>query len=143
MAAKSPEPIVCPEQIGPHLTRLEGDTLCVKLIGVYSAVEALQILTIHDALHARYGRTYSLCDLSEVLPPPPETRQLIASWPFRGIYAMSAYGLTRPIRAIMQLMVAARRMLSRPALEVHAAEDEASARRWIAEHRRNVRSPVR
>ncbi len=136
----SPEPIVCPQQIGLHLTQLEGDTLCVKLIGVYSADEARQILTLHDALHAQYGRTYMLCDVSKVLPPPPETRKLIANWPFRGTYAMSAYGLTLPIRAIIQLMVAARRLLSKPTLEVHMAQDEASARRWITEHRRNLQA---
>lgn len=127
-------------QIGRHLTRVEDDTLCVKIIGHYSADEARQVMTIADAHYEQYGTSYLLSDMTEGSPPPLETRRLIASWPLRGRYGASGYGISRPIRVLMQLMVASRRLLGRQTVEVYIAESEADARRWIAEHRSTVQA---
>ena len=127
-------------RIGRHLTRVEGDTLCIKVIGLYSPDEARQVMTIADTHFEQYGTSYLLSDMTESSPPPLETRRLIASWPLRGRYGASGYGMSRPIRVLMQPMVASRRLLGRQQVDVYVAESEADARRWIAEHRRTLQT---
>lgn len=136
MASKPLELADYPDRIGQHPMKIEGDTLCVKFIGTYSVDDARRLIGISDDLYRQHGTSFLLADLSAANPPPPETRKFVANWPFLGRYAMAAYGVSTPIRAIIQLMNAARRLLANPVLDVYIAPDEQGARQWLADLRR-------
>lgn len=140
MASKPLEPADYPDRIGAHLVRIEGDTICIKFIGVYATEDVRRVLSMSDDLYRQYGTSFLLGDLTQVIQPPPEARKLIANWPFLGRYAMAAYGVSTPIRAIIQLMQAARRLLGNQKIDVHVAADEQGARQWIVEQRRTLQA---
>lgn len=132
-----------PERIGPHLLRVEGDTLYMKFIGYLMSDEAHQMLTRCDEVCVKYGWVFMVSDMTDALPAPLEARKVIANWTLLGRYAMAAHGISTPVRVIMQLMQAARKMMGRPGLEAYAAPDETAARQWVAELRRTLQAAKR
>jgi hypothetical protein len=133
-------PGVTPEytgQIGPHLTRFEDDILCMKFTGACSPDDAQKFLTILD----EYGSAYLISDQSQGALTPSATRKVLATWPIRGRYGVAVHGFSYPLRILMQLTTASRALLQRQTIDLYMADSEADARRWIAEHRRQLKAP--
>lgn len=143
MASKPLEPADYPHRIGPHPLWIDGDTLYMKFNGVLTLDEARQMMTRCDEVCRQHGWVFMLADLTDADPAGLDARKLIATWPLLGRYAIAAYGMSTPVRAIMQLMRAARRLLGRQQLDSYAAADEAAALQWIAELRRTLQAAQR
>lgn len=141
MAQEPLKPSDYTERLGEQFIRIEEDLICTRFVGTYTPDEANRLLSLCDELHRKYGRVYMLSDMSAMKPPPPETRKILAKWPLVGNYALVAYGVGRPMRVIIQLVLAGRRLLGMGDFDVHVAADELSGRQWIAEHRRKLPAP--
>lgn len=135
-----PRPMGGPErpiQVGGHAAWLEGDILGVRFVGPYLPEEARQILSLADQIYREHGRVFLLADVSQSVPPGPETRRIIGTWSYLGRYAAVAFGANLAIRTIFRLVVSAQSALGyRSPILTHIAASEAEARTWIAEQRR-------
>lgn len=143
MAQEHPEPTAYPDRIGSHLLRVDGDTIYMKFKGVLALEEARQMLTRCDAVCRQHGWIFMVADMTHAQPVPQDARKLFATWPLQGHYAIAAYGISSPIRAIMQLVRAARRLLGKQGIDSHVVADEAAARQWVAERRRTLQAAKR
>lgn len=129
-----------PSFVGPHEVRLEGDLLCVRFVGPYLPDEARQILTLGDQLYRQHGGCYMLADARLGHAPGPETRRVIAMWPYLGTYVAAVHGAGTGLRALTTLMVGAQRLLRvRQPIRTELFEGEAEARAWLLEQRRLLR----
>ena len=121
--------------IGPNQAQIAGKVLHLKLIGPYQVEFAREIMTLADRIYRERGMVFMLLDVSEAIPPGPDGRKLVATWPVAGPYPMLIYGASVLKRAAMQLISSASRLISRgAALQVHFFASEAAARAWIAKH---------
>ena len=121
--------------IGPNQVQIDGRILHVKLVGPYLAEHARDVLTLADRIYREQGMVFMLLNLAESIPPGPETRKLLATWPVAGPYPVVIYGAGMLQRAALQLVLSAMRLLARGAIpEVHVFSSEAAARAWIAKH---------
>ena len=119
--------------IGPNQVQIEGKVLHVKLIGPYLVEHAREILTLTDRIYREQGMVLMLLNLAESIPPGPETRKLLATWPVAGPYPVVIYGAGILQRAALQLVLSAMRLLARGSIpEVHVFSTESAARAWIA-----------
>lgn len=141
MAWEPLKPADYTQRLGAQLMRIEEDVICTRFVGTYTPDEANRLLAICDELHRKYGRVYMLSDMAVMEPPPHETRKILAKWPLVGNYALIAYGVSPPMRVIMRLVLAGRRLLGKSDFDVYVAADELSGRQWIAEHRRKLLAP--
>ncbi len=121
--------------IGRNQAQLNGKVLHLKLIGPYLAEPAREILTLADRIYREQGMLFMLLDVSQSIPPTPEVRKLVATWPVAGRYAVLTYGAGILHRTAMLLILSANRLLSRSlAPDVLFFSSEAAARAWIAKH---------
>jgi len=121
--------------IGPNQVQIEGKVLHVKLIGHYLAEHAREVLTLADRIYREQGMVFMLLNLAESIPPGPETRKVLATWPVAGPYPVVIYGAGILQRAALQLVLSAMRLLARGSIpEVHVVSTESAARAWIAKH---------
>ena len=121
--------------IGPNQVQITGKVLHVKLIGPFLVEHARELLTLPDRIYREQGMVFMLLNLAESIPPGPETRKLLATWPVAGPYPVVIYGAGMLQRAALQLVLSAMRLLARGAIpEVHVFSSEAAARAWIAKH---------
>jgi hypothetical protein len=124
-------------KIGLHEVEIEGDIMHVRLGGPYLPEEARQFMTLSDQIFREHGSIYSLADLASAQPPGPETRRVLATWPYLGEYVSVMYGANLVQRAILQLLSSAKRLLSStPTPLVQLCATESEARQFIADHRR-------
>ena len=121
--------------IGPNQVQIDGCILHVRLIGPYLAEHARDVLTLADRIYREQGMVFMLLNLAESIPPGPETRKVLATWPVAGRYAVLTYGAGILQRTAMQLILSANRVLSRSlAPDVLFFSSESAARAWIAKH---------
>jgi len=121
--------------IGPNQVQIDGCILHVRLIGPYLAEHARDVLTLADRIYREQGMVFMLLNLAESIPPGPETRKVLATWPVAGPYPVVIYGAGLLQRAALQLVLSAMRLLARGSIpEVHVVSTESAARAWIAKH---------
>lgn len=116
--------------IGRHLVGFEEELLVVRLVGPYLPEAATQLLQLVDQQFREHGRVFLVVDVSESDLPGPETRRVIASWPYLGRYVAVMFGLGTLSRAATQLILSAQRVLGssvRPDVHFCSAESEAHA----------------
>jgi hypothetical protein len=121
--------------IGPNQVQITGKVLHVKLIGPFLVEHARELLALPDRIYREQGMVFLLVDLAESIPPGPEARKLLATWPVAGPYPVVIYGAGVLQRAALQLVLSAMRLLARGSIpEVHVFPTESAARAWIAKH---------
>ena len=116
--------------IGRHLVCFEEELLVVRLVGPYLPEAATQLLQLVDQQFREHGRVFLVVDVSESDLPGPETRRVVASWPYLGRYVAVMFGLGTLSRAATQLILSAQRVLGssvRPDVHFCSAESEAHA----------------
>jgi hypothetical protein len=125
-----------PQYIGLHRVEVQGDTIHIVFLGPYKPEEARQVLTLADGLYRRYGGVYLLADVRRNGPPGPETRRMIATWPYLGSYVAALYGASTAVRVMTTLMLSAQRLIRSPQpIITELFEREDQARAWLAEQR--------
>lgn len=142
-APDEPRPALkVPSHIGPHAVSQHGSLLHVRFAGPYLPEQAQQILSLADQLYRAYGGAYLLADVSRNPPPPPETRRVIARWPYLGRYVAALYGANAAIRVMTTLMLSAQRLLRvhQPIIS-ELFDREEDARAWLEEQRRRLQGP--
>ena len=142
-APKEPRPAIdVPSHIGPHEVSLHGSLLHIRFASAYLPDEARQVLSLADQLYRTYGGAYLLADVSRNPPPPPETRRVIAKWPYLGSYVAALYGATAPVRVMTTLMISAQRLLRvHQPIITDLFDREEDARAWLEEQRRRLQGP--
>lgn len=132
-------------QIGPHQIEVQGDLLRARQCGPYLPAEAREFLELSDQIYRQHGSLYTLTDVTQAQTPGPETRRILATWPYLGDYVSVMYGVKLSLahRAIMQLADSAYRLLTpvsrRRNMTLHFCATEAEALQFIAQHRQNRR----
>ena len=127
-------------RIGPHLVRLEHDTLCMKFFGPCTPEHAAEFLGILDSNYEKHGMAHLISDQTQGALTPSQTRKVLATWPIRGRYGVAVHGFSPPLRILMQLTTASRALLKRPTIDLYMATSEADARCWVTERRRQLRA---
>ncbi|HNN90885.1 MAG TPA: hypothetical protein PKI03_01400 [Pseudomonadota bacterium] len=133
-------------QIGPHQIEIQGDLMRVRPCGPYLPAEAREFLELSDSIYRQHGSLYTLSDMTQAETPGPETRRILATWPYLGDYVSIMYGtkLNLVQRAMLQLVESAYRILtpltSRRNMTLHFCATEAEALQFLEQHRQN-RSP--
>ena len=122
--------------IGSHEVFSEGDILHVRFCGMYAPEQARQIMSLLDQVFRAHGVAYLLGDVSASPLPGPETRRVLATWPYQRGYMGVMIGVNLAQRAFLQLMLSAERMLNKsPKLLLQICATEADALAFIAQHR--------
>lgn len=133
-------------KIGSHEVEIEGDVMHVRFRGPYRPDDAREILTLSDQIFREHGTMFSLADLAYAQQPGPETRRVLATWPYLGEYVGIMYGASVAHRAVIRLVASAHRLLRpartpTPLIEICATE--ADARQVVDRHRRLHSAPSR
>jgi hypothetical protein len=114
--------------IGRHQVLIEQDVLWARIIGPFLPDAATQLLQLVDQQFREHGRVFLVVDVSESDLPGPETRRVVASWPYLGRYVAVMFGLGTLSRAATQLILSAQRVLGGPVRpDVHFCSSESEA----------------
>ncbi|MBL9008752.1 MAG: hypothetical protein JNJ46_31120 [Myxococcales bacterium] len=128
--------------IGPHQVQVDGEAIFVSFSGPYLPDEARQLLTLADGLYRKYGAVVLVADVSQLGSMGAETRRVVGTWPFLGIYQTIVYNATKPLRILLDLMSAARRLLGlKNPVQLQLVATHREAVSWLAEQRR-LRNPL-
>ncbi len=130
-------------QVGPHDVEIEHNVMHIRFRGPYVVDEARQFLQLCDELFRTHGAVYILTDVKNTAPPGPETRRILATWPYLGEYVSAIYGVGAVQRAVMLLTASVHRLLgvttTAPLYRMFATEAE--ARQFIDQHRSRQSKP--
>jgi len=122
--------------IGRHQVLIEQDVLWARIIGPFLPDAATQLLQLVDQQFREHGRVFLVVDVSESDLPGPETRRVVASWPYLGRYVAVMFGLGTLSRAATQLILSAQRVLGGPVRpDVHFCRSESEARALLGKLR--------
>lgn len=125
------------KQIGQQQAFLDGDVLLLRLCGEYTPDEARQVLTLADGLYREHGQVFILIDMTNMHTFGPETRKVVASWKYLGVYSGAGFGLSLVLRAAGKLVMAAQRLIGTgPQFAGETFATEAEARAWLALERK-------
>ena len=116
--------------IGRHQIWVEQDVVRAHIIGPILPDAATQLLQLADQQFREHGRVFLFVDVGDSDLPGPETRRVIASWPYLGRYVAVMFGLGTLSRAATQLILSAQRVLGgpvRPTVHFCSSESEAHA----------------
>lgn len=128
-------------QVGDQQATIEGDILFMRFSGDYKPEEAQQLLSLGDAIYREQGRVFLLADLTKLQTLGPKTRKVLANWPYLGPYQGVGFGVSLPLRAVAQLVLAAQRAIGvGPPLSVQTFATETEARAWIDQERQKMRA---
>jgi len=123
--------------IGRHQIWVEQDVVRVRIIGPFLPDAATQLLQLADQQFREHGRVFLLVDVGDSDLPGPETRRVMASWPYLGRYVAVMFGLGTLSRAATQLIISAQRVLGGPVRpDVHFCSSESDAEAQLAKLRR-------
>src|ERR1700691_3229091 len=78
--------------VGPHLLRLEGDTVLIRWIGIPEIEDVRYINEQFEEVLAAQGRLFVVNDMRQSGLPSAETRKCIAQW-----------GATHPVAAVVNI----------------------------------------
>ena len=105
-------------------------------MGPFVPEAATQLLQLADQQFREHGRVFLFVDVSESDLPGPETRRVMASWPYLGRYVAVMFGLGALSRAATQLILSAQRVLGGPVRPVvHFCSSEFAAHALLSKLR--------
>lgn len=129
--------------LGPHLYRIDGDTIFVRTQGDATLESTRQYIELCKQLVAQNGYVLSVVDMTIAGVAPPEVRryQAQASREFPpGTSETVIFGISPLPRTFVQLIARAASLLSGRPHGVEFVRDEAAALRWRDRRREVLRS---
>ena len=127
------------KRIGPHVVRFEPPDICVVRFGeTLTAEEGRAIFEEELRVAEEHGPIFVLADFRGVRTITAEARKLSAelSSPPQ-ILGVSNFGVTFQVRVLAKLVISLRRLARKPIDGLlQMSSNEAEARAWIAERRR-------
>jgi hypothetical protein len=131
--------------VGPHLVRVDGDTVLTRWIG---APELEHVRCIHQQFEevlVAHGRLFVINDMRQSGLPSAQARKWIAEWgATHPVAAVVNIGASLPVRALQSLLIRAAGLLGKkPSIEVVHCRSEAEALAWLDARRRSLTQPTR
>jgi hypothetical protein len=99
--------------VGKHRTRIDGDIFISINDGPVSLVEMKTMMVQIDTAVEKQGVRFFLMDLTRAEPPSPDARRWMAQNPQSNVEAVAAYGASRTLRFMSDLMRRAMEVLHR------------------------------
>jgi hypothetical protein len=130
-------------ELGPHLYRIEDDTLYVQTHGDATLESTILYNDLCKQLIERNGYVLSIIDLRVAGSAPPEARryQAQAAKEFPpGCSEIAIYGMNRFVSTFIQLTARAASLLTGREAGIVFLRDEAAALRWRDERRAVLRA---
>lgn len=126
--------------MGQHVLRQEGDLAVCRLVGPFTAADAVPFHALLDRVYESSGRCLVLADVSAMTKIDAEARRYAARWnEQRRMTALAVVGANPAIRVIATMMVKAIGLVQqRSTAPVEFVKEEAEARRWLAAQRERV-----
>lgn len=128
--------------VGPHLLRLEGDTVLTTWIGTPEIEHVRYIHQQFEEVLASQGRLFVVNDMRQSGLPSAQTRRWIAQWgATHPVAAVVNVGASLTVRVLQGLLLHAAGLLGKkPTIEVVHCRSESEALAWISARRRNLPS---
>lgn len=131
------------QHIGSHRLVIRGNLAEVTITGTVTEAELADLFARYDRVADEHGHVCILADLTGTRGVDPRARRLAAEWARRNArnFHTAIYGGSRPIRALMTLLLGAVRILGGQPAPVALFETAEEGRCWLAPYRTSPSTP--
>ncbi len=126
-------PISAFEPVGRHLVRMDGDTIFVVVRGSLTRSDVQDLFAKYRRVQVEHGRLLIIYDAREAEGIDADARQYAASVPATAKDAdlQVVFGLSFGLRAVLNMVLRAQKLLRNRAGNFHVFDTEANARTFF------------